>query len=316
LNTKRSPLIFELGLLFITVIWGSAFVVVKNTTASIPSSYIIAIRFGIAALFMPVFFFNRIKKIDLRSVKSGAILGILLYVAHYLQTVGIKYTTAGNNAFLTAVYVVFVPFLYWIIKNQKPDACNILSAFICIIGIGLLSLRSGFTVNIGDILSLLCGVAFAAQITGTSILTEKTDPILLSFTQFLFTSLAALLVALFTERFPSSLGMDSVWSLLYIGIFSTLIAMVLQNVCQKYVPPAKASLIMSLESFFGTLFGILFLGESLTLKTFFGSALIFSAILIAEAKPSFLTGRNEKELRETSACLSDSAIPSQSRPKD
>ncbi len=294
MNTKNRSLVSELGLLFITVIWGSAFVVVKNTTASVPSSYIIAIRFGIAALLMPVFFFNRIKKIDLRSIKSGAILGILLYVAYYLQTVGIKYTTAGNNAFLTAVYVVLVPFLYWIIKNQKPDVFNILSAFVCIIGIGFLSLRSGFTVNFGDMLSLLCGAAFAAQITGVSILTEKTDPILLSFTQFTFTSLAALLVALFTESFPTGLGMDSVWSLLYLGIFSTLIAMVLQNVCQKYVPPSKASLIMSLESLFGTLSGILFLGESLTARTFIGFLLIFAAILIAELKPSFLTNRKEK----------------------
>jgi Permeases of the drug/metabolite transporter (DMT) superfamily len=306
LNTKNRSLVSELGLLFITVIWGSAFVVVKNTTASVPSGYIIAIRFGIAALLMPVFFFNRIKKINLSSIKSGAILGMLLYVAYYLQTVGIKYTTAGNNAFLTAVYVVLVPFLYWIIKNQKPDAFNILSAFVCIIGIGFLSLRSGFSVNFGDMLSLLCGVAFAAQITGVSILTEKTDPILLSFTQFTFTSLAALLVALFTESFPTGLGMDSMWSLLYLGIFSTLIAMVLQNVCQKYVPPSKASLIMSLESLFGTLSGILFLGESLTARTFIGFLLIFAAILIAELKPSFLVNRSKKEVRE-SASLSESA---------
>ncbi|HEX2938057.1 MAG TPA: EamA family transporter [Ruminiclostridium sp.] len=308
MNTKNRSLVSELGLLFITVIWGSAFVVVKNTTASIPPSYIIAIRFGIAALLMPVFFFNRIKKIDLRSIKSGAILGILLYAAYYFQTLGIEYTTAGNNAFLTAVYVVLVPFLYWITKNQKPDICNILSAFVCIIGIGFLSLHSGFSVNIGDMLSLLCGAVFAAQITGVSILTEKTDPILLSFTQFTFTSLAALLVSLFTERFPASLGMDSVWALLYVGIFSTLVALVLQNVCQKYVPPSKASLIMSLESLFGTLFGILFLEESLTARTFIGCLLIFAAILISELKPSFLIGRKGKVNREANS-LSESADP-------
>jgi drug/metabolite transporter (DMT)-like permease len=157
-------------------------------------------------------------------------------------------------------------------------------------------------------LSLLCGAVFAAQITGVSILTEKTDPILLSFTQFTFTSLAALIVSLFTERFPASLGMDSVWALLYVGIFSTLVALVLQNVCQKYVPPSKASLIMSLESLFGTLFGILFLEESLTTRTFIGCLLIFAAILIAELKPSFLAGRNKTEVREA-ANFSESAEP-------
>ena len=298
MKIKNKPMAAELGLIFVTIIWGSAFVVVKNTTALIPTSYIIAIRFGIAAILLLIFFFPRIKKIDYDSIKSGAILAILLYVAYYLQTIGVKYTTAGNNAFLTAVYVVFVPFLYWIIKNEKPGAYNIVSAFMCIAGIGLLSLHSGFTVNIGDILSLLCGVAFAAQIIGVSILTEKSDPILLSFTQSAFTAIIALPVALFTERFPKQLGTASVLSLLYLSIFSTLIAMVLQTVCQKYVAPAKASLIMSLESLFGTLFGIILLNETLTLKTFGGFLLIFTAILISETKPSFFK-KTKKASKDT-----------------
>jgi len=299
LKIKNKPLAAELGLIFVTIIWGGAFVVVKNTTASVPTSYIIAIRFGIAAILMLVFFFPRIRKMDLQSVKSGAILAVLLYVAYYLQTVGIKFTTAGNNAFLTAIYVVLVPFLYWIIKKEKPDAYNILSAFICIAGIGLLSLHSGFTVNVGDTLSLLCGAAFAAQIVGISILTEKCDPILLSFTQFAFTAIIAFVVAFCTESFPVQLAADSVWSLLYISIFSTLIALVLQTVCQKYIPPAKASLIMSLESLFGTLFGILLLNETLTLKTFGGFMLIFGAILISETKPSFIKTKSKLQISET-----------------
>ncbi len=292
---KNKSLVAEFGLLFITIIWGSAFVVVKNTTALVPTSYIIAIRFGIAAILMLIFFYPHIKKIDLYSIKSGAALAVLLYVSYYFQTIGVKFTTAGKNAFLTAVYVVVVPFLYWVIKKEKPDAYNILSAFICIAGIGLLSLHSGFTVSVGDTLSLLCGFTFAAQIVGVSILTEKSDPILLSFTQFAFTAVISLIVALCTERFPAHLGTESVWSLLYVSIFSTLIALVMQTVCQKYVPPARASLIMSLESLFGTIFGIIFLNESLTMKTFGGCLLIFAAILISETKLSFLKRVKERQ---------------------
>lgn len=299
MKIKNKSLASELGLLFITIIWGSAFVVVKNTTALVPTSYIIAIRFGLAAILMLIFFFPRIKKLDFHSVKHGAILAVLLYVAYYVQTIGVKYTTAGNNAFLTAIYVVVVPFLYWIIRNEKPDAYNILSAFICIAGIGLLSLHAGFSINIGDTLSLLSGVTFAAQIVGISILTEKSDPILLSFTQFVFTAIISLAVALCTESFPAQLASETVWSLLYISIFSTLIALVMQTVCQKYVPPAKASLIMSLESLFGSLFGIVFLNETLTLKTFGGFLLIFVAILISETKLSFLKAKTEPQSSET-----------------
>jgi drug/metabolite transporter (DMT)-like permease len=294
LKIKNKSVAAELGLLFITIIWGSAFVVVKNTTASMPANYIIAIRFGLASILMLLFFFNRIKKMDAHSIKAGVLLGVLLYVAYYFQTVGIKYTTAGNNAFLTAVYVVLVPFLYWLIKKIEPDIYNILSALICIAGIGFLSLHAGFTVNTGDSLSLLCGIAFSAQIVGISILTEKTDPILLAFTQCASTAIIAFIVALCTESFPAKLVPGAVWDLLYISVFSTLIAMVLQTVCQKYVPPARASLIMSLESLFGTFFGIVLLNEALTLKTFIGFLLIFSAILISETKLSFLKQKKSK----------------------
>lgn len=287
MKTKDKTLLAEFGLLMITVIWGGAFVVVKNTTSAVPTNYIIGIRFGIAALLMLILFFNKIKKVDRHSVKYGAILAAILYISYLFQTIGVKYTTAGNNAFLTAIYVVMVPFLYWMIKKVKPDAYNIISAVICIVGIGLLSLKAGFTVNIGDILSLISGLTFGMHIVFTGILTEKTDPILLSFTQFSFTAVFALTAAIFTEQFPAKLETGTVVSLLYIGIFSTMIALMLQTVCQKHVPPSRASLIMSMESLFGTVFGIVFLSEKLTLKTFAGSLLIFAAILISETKPSF-----------------------------
>ena len=302
MKIKNQALAADLGLVFVTIIWGSAFVVVKNATSAVPTSYIIAIRFGIAVLLMTVFFFKRLKKIDADCIKSGAILGILSFVAYYLQTTGIQYTTAGNNAFLTAVYVVVVPFLYWLLRNEKPDLYNITAALICIAGIGLLSLHAGFTMNIGDILSLLCGIAFASQIVGTSILTEKNDPILLSYTQFAVTGVIGLAVALCTETFPTGLGTDSVLSLLYIGVFSTLIALVLQTVCQKYTPPARACLIMSLESLFGSVFGIIFLHEALTPKILAGSLLILLSILISETKPSFFRlNQKRTELQEDSA---------------
>lgn len=288
MKTKNKSVWAELGLLFITVIWGSAFVVVKNATDSVPVNYIIAIRFGIASILLLVFFFPRMKKIDFRAVKSGLILGALLYLAYFLQTLGVKYTTAGNNAFLTAIYVVIVPFLYWIVKNEKPGFSHIFAALVCITGIGFLSLHAGFQVNPGDVLTLLSGITYAAHIVAISILTEKTDPILLSFTQFVTTTAISLPVALATETFPAHMETGMVLSLLYVGVFSTLIAMVMQSVCQRYVPPARASLIMSMEALFGTIFGIIFLKEQLTVRTLCGFALIFAAILISETQLSFL----------------------------
>ena len=286
---EKKSRIAELGLLVTAIIWGSAFVVVKNTTEAVSTNYLLAIRFLIAAVVLSAIFFKSLKKFDFLYLKNGLILGGLLYFSFYLQTVGIQYTTAGNNAFLTAVYVVLVPFLYWIVRRQCPKNYQLFAAFVCIIGIGLLSLQNDFTINIGDLLSLLCGVAFCAQIVAVSIFTERQDPILLSILQFLFSGLFALIAAVLFEPFPSQIGTDAVLGLLFLGIFSTAIAFGLQTVCQKYTSASKASLLMSLESFFGCLSGIIFLHEPVTPKVLAGFGLIFLAILISETKLSFLS---------------------------
>ena len=288
LNAKKQLRLAELGLLVVTIIWGSGFVAVKSATGSLEPDAIVALRFAIAAVLMCVVFFRRLKKIDKGCIKAGALAGFLYYLAFYLQTLGAKYTTAGKNAFLTAVYVVLVPFLYWIIKNQRPDVYNISAAFLCLIGIGLLSLNADFSINMGDGFSLLGGVGFTAQIVAAAILTQKHDPILLSVTQFGFAALFAAITSLLTEPIPTQFAPDALTYILYLGVFSTMIALLLQTVCQKYVPASKASLILSLESVFGCICGIIFLHEALSERILAGFVLIFGAILLSEVKPAFL----------------------------
>lgn len=288
LYTKKQLRLAELGLLIVTIIWGSGFVVVKSATGSLEPSAIVALRFAIATILMCIVFFPRLKRIDKSCIKAGALAGFLYFLAFYLQTLGAKYTTAGKNAFLTAIYVVLVPFLYWIIQKQRPDLYNVSAAFLCIIGIGLLSLNADFSINQGDAFSLLGGVGFTAQIVATAILTQKQDPILLSVTQFGFATVFAAVTSLLTEPIPTHLAPDTLTYILYLGVFSTMIALLLQTVCQKYVPASNASLIMSLESVFGCICGILFLHEELSGRILAGFALIFGAMLLSEVKPAFL----------------------------
>lgn len=288
MEKKRQTLTAELGLLVVTIIWGSGFVVVKNATGTLEPAAIVALRFTIAAALMCVVFFRRLKEIDKECIKAGALAGFLYFVAFYLQTLGAKYTTAGKNAFLTAIYVVLVPFLYWIVRNQRPDVYNVSAALLCMAGIGFLSLNADFSINVGDGFSLLGGVGFTAQIVAAAILTQKHDPILLSVTQFGFAALFSGVTSLLTEPIPTQLPPESFTSILYLGVFSTMIALLLQTVCQKYVPASKASLIMSLESVFGCICGVLFLHEVLSGRIAVGFVLIFGAILLSERKPAFL----------------------------
>lgn len=282
---RNRPLAAEIGLVFVTMIWGSAFVVVKNAAATVPTAMMIVVRFGIAAVLLCAVFFRRLRELNLTYVKWGLWVGLENFVAFELQTNGVRLTTAGKNAFLTTAYCVIVPFLYWAVRKKRPRRTHLVSAFLCITGVGLLSLQEGFAVNFGDVLSLACSFVFAVQIVTIGILTEKNDPILLCITQTAATAALALPVALFAEPLPSALPAGSVLSLLYLGVFSTMLTTVLQTVCQKYTPPSKASLIMSLESVFGTVCGILFLSETLSLRTFGGFVLIFFAILLSEWEP-------------------------------
>ena len=282
---RNRPLAAEIGLVFVTMIWGSSFVVVKNATATVPTAMMIAVRFGIAAALLCAAFFRRLRELNPAYLKWGLLMGLQNFAAFELQTNGVKLTTAGKNAFLTTAYCVIVPFLYWAFRKKKPRRSHLFSAFLCITGVGLLSLQSGFSVNAGDALSLASSFVFALQIVTIGILTEKYDPILLCIAQTAATAVLALPAALFAESPPAALPAGSVWSLLYLGVFGTMLTTVLQTICQKYTPPSKASLIMSLESVFGTVCGILFLRERLSLRTFGGFVLIFVAILLSEWEP-------------------------------
>lgn len=293
---QNKPLWAKLGLLFVTVIWGSAFVVVKDVTSVLSPSYIIVLRFGITALCLCLIFHKRLARLGRAELTGGLVIGVINVFAYELQTYGVETTTAGNNAFLTAVYCVVVPFLYWLVKKQKPGACNVVSAFLCLTGVGLLSLKNGFSVSPGDVLSLLCSLCFAAQIVAIDIFTGKGDPILLTITQSAATTLLTLPIALRFEKLPTSVGADTVFSVLYVALLSTMFAFLMQTYCQRHVAPSQAALIMSFESVFGALCGVLFLHEAMSVRMFFGCVLIFAAIMLSESRPAALRAKRTENV--------------------
>lgn len=274
------------GLILTAIIWGLAFVVVKDSLDWIPPIYMLAFRFTIATLSLSLIFAVRLKNIDIITLRYGFILGVLLFSSYAAQTIGCKYTTAGKNAFLTAVYVVIVPFLHWIINRQRTNKVHILSAIITIVGIGLISLRGDFTIGSGDLLTLICGLGFATHMVFIKRYTAKSDPVLLTVLQLFFAAILSWLVAPVTEGgFPSGvLKPQMAGSMLYLGLLSTMLAFFLQNLCQKYTSPSTAAVLLSTEAVFGVLFSALLLGEQLTPRMTVGCILILFAILTAEMR--------------------------------
>ena len=294
MEQKRNGALWsKFGLLMVTLVWGSSFVVVKNATSSLSPSWIIVERFGLASAALILFMLPKLKKIGRTELKAGFYIAFWTALGYELQTYGVQYTTAGNNAFLTAIYCIVVPFLFWLFRRVRPNRYQIISAFLCIFGVGLLSLHGGVAMNAGDVLSLLCGLCFAMQIIVIDKYAADSDPMIIVLLQLAFTALLALPVALFFEKAPSAVKPESIFSILYLGIVGTMLASAIQFACQKRVEPSSASLIMSLESVFGTLCGVIFLHEPMTLRTFLGCAIIFGAICLSELS----TGRQPDAAR-------------------
>lgn len=290
MKTKNITHLAKLALFTAALIWGSSFFILKNTVDIFPPNMLLAIRFTIAFILLGGIYHKRLRLINKEYIISGLIIGLLLFTAYCTQTIGLTDTTPGKNAFLTAIYCVLVPFLYWFVNHTRPDRYNFLSALLCFTGIGFVSLSNNLTISTGDLLTLLGGFFFAVHMVAVAKLTKDRDPILITLLQFGFAAIFSWIVSLFFESFPkiSDISAGSIFNLLYLAIFATTIALLLQNVGQKYTSPSSASILLSLESVFGVLFSVIFFGDTLTVKLVIGFILIFVSIIVSETKLSFL----------------------------
>lgn len=310
MSKKKIKYLATLGLLLASIIWGGAYVAVMSSVNLISPLYVMAIRFTIALIGLSLVFHKRLRKMTKRDFIAGLILGILMFLSYIFQTYGLKYTTASKNAFLTTSYVVMVPFLHWIISKKRPDSYGIFAAFLAIVGIGLLSLQGDMTINLGDLLTLICGVFFALHLIYIDLFTAKSDPIILTILQIGISGVLSWICAPIVDGgFPvisdSQAISELIISLLYLGLASTMIGFLLQNVGQKYTEPSTAALILSMESVFGVLFSVLLLGEILSVRMAYGCILIFVAIIISETKLEFLQGRRLKKYEDETITLEE-----------
>ncbi len=288
-------LLARLALLSATLIWGCSFIITKDITDVIPPFTLLTLRFLPASGVLALLFHKRMKRPAPGTFRAGGAAGLLLFAAYAFQTIGITGTTPGKNAFLTASYCVIVPFAAWFFTKRKPDRYNIAAAFLCIVGIGFVSLTEDFTIVTGDLLTLVCGVFYALHIVTVAKVSDGRDPMILSCLQFLTVgalslvcSLAFDLPSLRAAAESAALNASLLPGVLYLSLGSTAAALTLQNFGQKYTDASSASLILTLESVFGVIFSVAFGREALTGRILFGFALIFFAVVVSETKLSFL----------------------------
>ena len=277
-------------------IWGSSFFIMKGAVDVIPTFYLLAIRFTGGALLLSLVCWKKWRELTRDYFWRGAVIGGFLFLAYSIQTFGLMGTTPSKNAFLTAVYCVLVPFLYWAVMRRRPDRYNILAAVLCVSGVGLVSLTDALTVTWGDALTLVCAFFYAAHIVAVAKVSPGKDIYLLTVFQFAWAAVYAWICGLLFQQFPplSVFRPDVIVQLAYLTLMATTVALLFQNVGQVWSDPASASVILSLESVFGVLCSVIFYGDPVTGRLLAGFALIFVAVVCSETKFQFLRRKKEK----------------------
>ncbi|MFF2755264.1 DMT family transporter [Psychrobacillus sp. NPDC058041] len=286
----------EILLIVTAIIWGSGFVSSAIALEYYSPYQILAGRFLIGAVILSILFYKKLKKVNRSTMIKGALLGIILYLAFALQTIGLQFTTPSKNAFLTSVNVVIVPFIGFLFYKKKIDMYELIGAILAVMGIAVLSLKLSSEVNIGDLLTLCCAIGFAFHIFYTSKFVKNEDPIALTIVQMIVAAVVSWIVVLFRGESSFSLETEGMINLLYLGVFSTTIAFLIQTVAQKYISETKAAIILSTEAFWGMAFSIVILSEVMTFKMTIGAILILCAIIISETKFGFLNKKSIEEI--------------------
>lgn len=283
-SDKRKQFLSDISLLFVAAVWGGGFVAVKDALNTMTPLLLMSYRFILAAGIMYLFLHKKIGKFSKNDLKYGLVVGTILFLAFAAQTFGLKYTTASKQGFLTATYVVMVPLLYWGIYRKRPKSKAFIGSALTIVGIALVSINKDMSFNIGDGLTLLCALLFAGHIISLEYFTKKMDVMKLSFLQLLIAAIWFTISAVMFENVTFTLSSNAWFAIVYLAIFSTFLCFTTQTIAQKYTTSSHASIIMSLESVFAAVFGVLLLHETMTPFMIAGCALIFVAILIIEVE--------------------------------
>lgn len=279
-----NEVISEVLLLLVGLVWGATFPVIKIAIASTGALWFNAYRFFIAGfLALAVLFLNTRKNpVNGQLAAYSFVLGTLLAVGYTTQTVGLAYTESGKAGFITGLFVVFVPVFSAIFFKKRPSNAVILSVFLGITGLALLSLEKSFIPQKGDLLILICAAAYAVHIIIVDRITGKFHSINLSMFQIVIAGAEMFVLAYIIKPELPTPSPYAVFALLLTSVVATIFAFFIQIFAQKHLGPTRTALILLSEPVFAAVFGYLLLNEVFTLKKIAGAALLFSAMLIAE----------------------------------
>lgn len=284
--SRRRALLADAALLSVAVVWGFNFVVIKDAIgATGPMTYLLW-RHVAAALMLVAVMPRSVRRARRADWLYGAVLGVFLFVAFATQTIGLQWTTPGKNGFITSLDIVMVPFLYWLVTRRSPGWAQIGGALLAVSGLGFLTLREGLTMGKGDLLTLVCALGFAAQITATGFFAPRTRPAVLALTQVIAAAALFVVVTPFVEHVGVAFGWAAWAAIVWTAASGTIYGFVVQAWAQRSTSSTHAAVILGLEGLFAGVFGLAFGFDVLTWRFALGGLLILAGVLVIELAPA------------------------------
>ena len=287
--TSKNRVRADLGLAFCTILWGSTFVVVKNSLDNSSVFLFLALRFTLAGIVMALWRPKVFRTLAREEIFAGLRLGFFMFGGYAFQTTGLQYTTASNSGFVTGSSVVLVPILFGLFWGHRFTAWVYAGALAAGFGLYYLTIpNEGVShLNRGDVLTFVAAASYAVHIILVSEYTKEHSASALGVLQviacagmaWVMTGIAAAIRWQPVRFVPS-------WSLLVgvaiCAVFATAVAFSIQLWAQQYTSAGHAAILFTLEPVFAVLTSYLFLGERLAARALFGAAFVLAGILIAE----------------------------------
>jgi drug/metabolite transporter (DMT)-like permease len=283
MTTSRTTTYATLGLLALTAVWGSTFVLIKDVVARMPAADFLAVRFAIAALAMLALFGRQLRRMSRVQLWRGMLLGVVYGVAQLLQTWGLALISPSVSGFATGMYVVFTPILALVLLRQKMAASVWLAVGLATAGLALLSLN-GYSVDAGVWLTLAAAALYALQIIGLSQWSQPGEAAGLACVQTIAIALVCVLAT--APRGPLLPPDADAWlAVLYMALVAGAGAMLMQTWAQGHLPATRAAIIMTTEPVFAAAFAVALGGDVLTWRMLGGGALVLAAMYVVELAP-------------------------------
>ena len=284
-------------LILTAFIWGTAFVGQRQGMEHMGPITFNACRMALAALTIGTVSFvlrkrDAQKQQDMsdqsrreyrkNTVIGGICCGFFLTIAALFQQMGMVYTTAGKGGFITAMYILLVPVINWILFKRKSRPLVWIAVLMGIAGIYLLCVTEGLTLEKGDALVMVCPFFFAGHILCCDYFVQRANPVELSAIQFFTVTVLSTIMAFIVENPTWQQVTAAIVPIVWLGVLSSGTGYTLQIIAQQWTDPTVASLLMSLEAVFAVMGGAVLLGERMSARELIGAAIMFAAIILAQ----------------------------------